>query len=171
MTEECDIVFRKATSNDVDSIMEIVADAQRSLGDRGIDQWQDGYPQRDRIKDDIRDGIGWICELQGDIAGYAAIVINGEPEYENLEGEWLSTGNYVVVHRICVRKKFVRHGVASALLRHAAKEAILQDVHSFKIDTHEKNQYMLNLLEKFGFTYCGIVSYEHGKRVAFEKLL
>ncbi|WP_455539180.1 hypothetical protein [Terrisporobacter sp.] len=43
-------------------------------------------------------------------------------------------------------------------------------VHSIKIDTHEKNISMQNLLKKNNFEYCGIVYLEDGgKRVAFEK--
>ena len=166
-------IFRHANFNDLDSIMEIVHDAQRSLGSRGIDQWQNGYPTRESIEHDIENKHGYVIEIDGDVEAYAAIIVNGEPEYEHLVGKWQSepSNDYIVVHRICVRNSRTRQGLASDLLRHAARIAILQDIHSFKIDTHKDNQYMLNLLQKFGFGYCGEIHYEHGDRVAFEKLI
>lgn len=165
-------LFRKAIASDVDAIMEIVHDAQQSLGSRGIDQWQNGYPNRDSILADIDKGVGVAIIQDDNIAAYAAIIVNGEPEYKNLVGgRWLSEGDYVVVHRICVRKDYVRKGLASAIMQYAIDFAVGQGIHSFKIDTHTENQYMLNMLSKFGFSYCGEIHYEHGNRVAFEKIL
>ncbi len=163
--------FRKATPDDLDSIMEIVADAQHSLGSRGIDQWQDGYPTREGIERDIELGVGEVVIEDGEIAAYVCIMINGEPFYEQIEGKWLSMEDYVVVHRICVRNTFVRRGIATAILRHAAEFAVGQGVFDFKIDTHKDNTYMLDLLSKLGFQYCGVIHYLHGDRVAYERRL
>ena len=165
-------VFRKAALDDVDAIMEIVRDAQQSLAGRGIDQWQNGYPNREAIISDINKGVGVVVLIGEIIAAYAAIIVNGEPEYANLVGgNWLSQGDYIVVHRICVRNSFVRKGLASAIMQYAIDFALGKGIHSFKIDTHVENQYMLNMLSKSGFTYCGEIHYEHGDRVAFEKIV
>lgn len=165
-------VFREAAFGDVDAIMEIVHDAQLSLGSRGIDQWQNGYPNHEAILSDINKGVGVVAKQGETIAAYAAIIVNGEPEYKNLVGgNWLSNGDYIVVHRICVRNDFVRKGLASAVMQYAIDFAKVKGIHSFKIDTHVENQYMLNMLKKFGFTYCGEIHYEHGDRVAFEKII
>ena len=165
-------IFRKAAYEDVDAIMEVVHDAQQSLGSRGIDQWQNGYPNREAILSDINKGVGVALVQNETVTAYAAIIVNGEPEYKNLVGgSWLSNDDYIVVHRICVRSDFVRKGLASAVMQYAIDFAKAKGIYSFKIDTHADNQYMLNLLKKFGFTYCGEIHYEHGDRVAFEKII
>ena len=51
-------MIRKATKEDISQIMSIVADAQLSLRELGIDQWQDGYPSMDVIEDDIASDVG-----------------------------------------------------------------------------------------------------------------
>ena len=39
-----------------------------------------------------------------------------------------------------------------------------------RIDTHEKNLVMQNLVKKTGFSYCGIIYVDDGtKRLAYEK--
>lgn len=164
-------MIRLATPNDIESLLEIVGDAQQSLKNRGIDQWQNGYPNRESILSDISKGIGFVVLRQDEIAAYAAIIINGEPEYQHLDGKWLSEKDYVVIHRICVRKTYTRQGLATHLMHKAEETALSQNIHSFKIDTHKDNHYMIGLLEKEGFTYCGEIHYPHGERIAFEKLL
>lgn len=164
-------MIRKAVTEDLESILEIVGDAQQSLKNRSIDQWQNGYPNRESILADISKGIGFVALSNDEIAAYAAIIINGEPEYQHLEGNWLSEKDYVVIHRICVKKSCTRQGFASRLMKKAEETALQHNIHSFKIDTHKDNRYMINLLEKEGFAYCGEIHYPHGERIAFEKLL
>lgn len=164
-------MIRKAVTEDLGSIMEIVDDAQQLLKSRGVDQWQNGYPNRKSILSDIDKGIGFIAICNNEIIAYAAIIINGEPEYKNLDGEWLSNQDYVVIHRICVRKGHTRQGLASIMMQKAEEIALKSNANSIKIDTHKDNKYMLNLLGKEGFTYCGEIHYPHGERIAFEKLL
>ena len=53
-------MIREATYDDVDAIMEVVAEAQLSLRELGIDQWQDGYPSRDVILRDVELGVGHV---------------------------------------------------------------------------------------------------------------
>ena len=40
-------MIRKAQYDDIETIMAIVREAQLSLRELGIDQWQDGYPSSD----------------------------------------------------------------------------------------------------------------------------
>ena len=164
-------MIRKAVTEDLESILEIVGDAKQSLKSRSIDQWQNGYPNRESILSDIAKDIGFVALRNDEIAAYAAIIINGEPEYQHLEGNWLSEKDYVVIHRICVRKSCIRQGFASHLMKKAEETALQHNVHSFKIDTHKDNHFMIQLLDKEGFTYCGEINYTHGDRIAFEKLL
>ena len=47
------MIFRKATETDLNAIMNIISQAQNYLKEQGIDQWQNGYPNRQTIKKDI----------------------------------------------------------------------------------------------------------------------
>ena len=72
-------MIRRATIHDVDRILSIIRDAQLSLRDLGIDQWQDGYPSRDVIEEDIARCVGYVqCNDENEAVGYAAIVLSGE---------------------------------------------------------------------------------------------
>ena len=165
------MLFRPANMKDILSIMGIVHDAQNALKSRHVDQWQNGYPNQNSIEEDIQKGIGYIICMEDEPVAYAAIVINGEPEYNNLEGQWLSNGDYLVIHRLCVKEGYTRMGLASSIMKSAIEMAKAGDIHSIKIDTHKDNQYMLSLLARNGFKYCGEIHYRHGERIAFEKVI
>ena len=42
---------------------------------------------------------------------------------------------------------------------------------SMRVDTNFDNRYMLRMLGRLGFVYCGKVRYRSGERLAFEKPL
>ena len=63
-------MIRRATASDVAQIMSIVADAQLSLRELGIDQWQDGYPSKEVIVSDIASEVGYVYSIGDVVVGY-----------------------------------------------------------------------------------------------------
>lgn len=162
-------MIRKATIVDVADIMSIVADAQLSLRELGIDQWQDGYPSKSVIEGDITSGVGYLFCLDNKIVGYAAIVLTGEVAYSQIpDSVWNTTSDYVVVHRICVKRGYTKSGVAMALMNFASQIARESGYTGFRIDTHRGNVRMLSMLEKLRFKYVGIIYYDSGERLVYD---
>ena len=54
------MIFRKATTADIDSITQIIAAASARLGAAGIDQWQRGYPNRASVERDVEAEVGMV---------------------------------------------------------------------------------------------------------------
>ena len=164
------MLIRLATPNDIESILSIVRSAQLSLSELGIDQWQDGYPSEDVIAEDIANGVGYVaCTEDGAVVGYEAVVLTGEEAYLQIEDcFWHTSNNYVVVHRLCVDGTARRKGVAIELMNFAGEFAIEHGISDFRIDTHEGNVRMLELLKKMGFEHVGTIRYESGLREAFD---
>lgn len=137
----------------------------------GKNQWNKNYPTLTNVVDDIEKGIAYVIELAGNVVAYGAIVSEGEPAYDYIDGAWLSSERYIVVHRLAVHQRIERKGLAIKFLQEVEKIAQSRDITSFRIDTNYDNQRMFNLACKCGFTYCGEVIYKNGTRKAFEKLL
>ena len=162
-------MIRKATIEDIAEIMSIVADAQLSLRELGIDQWQDGYPSKEVIEGDIASEVGYVYCIEEGVVGYAAIVLTGEEAYQQIaDNEWNTLSDYVVVHRLCVRRGSTRSGVAMAMMAYASQVARERGYTGFRIDTHRGNVRMLAMLEKLGFKYVGIIYYDSGERLAYD---
>lgn len=154
----------------IKEIMPIIEQAKRRMKERGLDQWQDGYPDEAAIRNDIKRHQGHLFMKEGNPAAYAAIVFNKDPYYEKIDGQWLSDGEpYVAVHRIAVADEFLGLGMARHILKYAERKARAKGVRWFRIDTHHDNLPMRNLIRDFGFTFCGVVQVRDGKRMAYEK--
>lgn len=161
-------MIRKATHDDIEAIMGIVRSAQLALRDLGIDQWQDGYPRSENIAEDISQGVGYVVANNNTILAYAAIILTGEPTYEQIADKWQTDDRYVVVHRLCVDRVARRQGIALRLMHHAAELARRAGYSAFRIDTHNGNIRMLGMMQCLGFRHVGKILYESGEREAYE---
>jgi GNAT superfamily N-acetyltransferase len=163
--------FRKAILTDVPQIWKIIQQAILRRKKDGSQQWQDGYPNESVIEDDIKKGVGYVLTDDEAIAGYTAIMINDEPAYADLEGEWLTNEDFVVVHRLAVSDDYIGQGLAQKMMHCTEDIASENNIFSVKVDTNFDNIPMLKIFEKLGYTYCGEVMLRGGIRKAFEKKL
>lgn len=74
------VFIEPAKLSDLADIMEIINSSKKFLKDSGSNQWQNGYPDEAVIKQDITNEDAWILKVDGQTAGYAAIII-GEETY------------------------------------------------------------------------------------------
>lgn len=165
--------FRKAVESDAVRIMDIIRQSQDYLKNCGINQWQNNYPNRETILDDIRSNRGCVLEKDGMVIGTVAIAFDGEKTYDRIyEGEWLSDCRYAVIHRIAVDSGNKGSGIATEMLKYIEGMCLNRDVHSIRVDTHRENASMRRMLEKNGFMYCGTIYLtDKNERVAYEKLI
>ena len=111
------------------------------------------------------------AQAQGNVVAYGAVVFDGEPAYDAIEGAWLTDGDYVVLHRMAVAYGEKGRGVATEFMRRVEAMACGRGTGSMRVDTNFDNRYMLRMLGRLGFVYCGKVRYRSGERLAFEKTL
>ena len=156
---------------DVERIWQIILQAKERMRLRGSRQWQDGYPAIENITGDIEKEYGYVLCSDNEIIAYAAIIFDGEQAYDSIQGNWLSDRPYVVVHRLAVADGMTQRGVATLFLEKVEELSRQNKVFSFRVDTNFDNQYMLKILTKSGFTYCGEVFYESSARMAYEKII
>jgi RimJ/RimL family protein N-acetyltransferase len=96
---------------------------------------------------------------------------NDEPTYENINGKWLTNGDFVAVQRIAISEQDLGNGLAQKMLSFTKNVALENNIVSIKADTNFDNIAMLRIFEKSGYTYCGEVLLRGGLRRAFEKKL
>lgn len=164
-------VFRKATTADLDQIWAILEKAIERRRADGSNQWQDGYPNQAVVGNDLEKGAGYVLTDGDTVAGYCAILINDEPEYANIKGEWLTNGDFVVYHRVAISESYLGKGLAQKMLQHIDDFALSHNIKSVKADTNHDNAGMLKIFEKLGYIYCGEVTFRSSPRKAFEKVL
>ena len=109
------ITFRMATTEDIQGSMALIDQAKAFLKNKGVDQWQDGYPEEQDIAGDIAAEKGYVLTDGDDMIAYCCIDFGGEPAYEGLKGQWLADGPYVVIHRMAVSDAYKGKGLAKRL--------------------------------------------------------
>ena len=166
-----ELVFRKAINDDIDDIWEILQYAIQRRKKDGSQQWQDGYPNPDSIRNDLKNDWAYvICDEDG-ILFYGAVIFEEEPAYTAIQGTWLSNNDYVVLHRLAAAERSKGMGIATLFMQYIEDLALSKNVHSIKVDTNFDNIAMLKILDKLGYQYCGEVYFRGSARKAFEKLL
>ena len=164
--------FRRARTEDVERVVEIVRSAQRRLKESDIDQWQNGYPNRECVDGDVARGYGRVVCCEGRVVAYGALTYDGENAYDKLQGgSWITPdgAKYLTIHRLCVADEVVGCGLGRHFFALAEDEARLR-VGSVRVDTHPDHRIMQHLLDSLGYRYCGTVTYE-SLRFAYERKL
>jgi GNAT superfamily N-acetyltransferase len=156
---------------DVNAIWDILQQAIEKRKQEGSSQWQDGYPNSEVIKKDIEKEVAFVLIEQGEIAGYMAILINDEPEYNNLEGAWITNSDYVVFHRVAISEQYLGKGLAKKMMQFVEDYALQNNIYSIKADTNHDNVAMLHIFKKLGYVHCGKVYFRNSPREAYEKVL
>ena len=139
--------IRKVTMQDLDQIMQIYENAKVFMRENGnMDQWEDGYPSRELIEQDLNDM--YLCMAEGQIACVFYYREGEDEDYREINGKWLNEAPYAVVHRVA----------STGIIKGAAVYCLdwaYSQVPNIRMDTYRDNIPMQKLLEKCGFQYCG----------------
>ena len=179
--------IRRATNDDIPRIMEICRQARLIMrSDGNMTQWTGGYPSETVIMSDIDGCVGYVVEEDVEKAGetvetveatvetvkdrrldgYFAFIPGIEKTYLAIEGgQWVDDSKpYCTIHRLA--STTTSHGIAGACF-----EWCWSQCRNLRIDTHSDNRIMRHCIEKFGFTYCGVIHLQNGDpRLAYQKL-
>jgi GNAT superfamily N-acetyltransferase len=165
------MILRKAIFSELPTIWSILQQAIEQRKQDGSNQWQNGYPNEQTVRDDITNGYAYILIENNDIVAYAAIIIGIEPAYNDIEGKWLTYDDYVTVHRVATLNAVKGKGIATQVFKKVEDLCIEEKVYSIKVDTNFDNVPMLKILDKLNYTYCGEIFFNGASRRAYEKMI
>jgi len=147
------MVIRVARIGDISQIMQLIALVVPAMNAAGNFQWDKTYPDTTVFENDIAAGQLWVAEVQGEIAGIAAITTDQEPEYARVGWDIKQTA--IVTHRLAVSEHYRGKGIAAALLMQAEGEAVSRGINLLRIDTNTANRATQKLFPKLGYRYAG----------------
>lgn len=166
------MIIRHANKTDLVDIMIIIEKAKIYMKENKINQWSENYPNEDVFLADLKENRLYVAEIDKKVVGMAVLVLDGDADYKNIDGKWLSDGEYGVIHRIAVNPDYKSQNVAKNLLDFFEDKLKELNYDSIRVDTHKDNKSMLRFIEKNGFQKCGIVYIRKtDERIAFEKPL
>lgn len=170
------IYLRQARIDDLPKVNEIIEGAKRTLRNRGVDQWQMGYPDEAILKQDLAEGINYVLILDGEVVGTAALQQGYDKNYQEItRGTWSkdSEVTYSIIHRIAVEPGHQGQHLSSALIQQLLTISYHLGYKDVRIDTHPENLVMQHVIASNGFTEKGIITMDEddGDRKAYQILL
>lgn len=160
-------IRRASLPEDAEKIMEVFNAAKTIMRQSGnTKQWDDGYPSIEVVRSDIEKGGSYVVIDNERIVAYFAFLPSPEPTYTKIfNGEWVNdTLPYHVIHRIASFPEV--HGIFMSIMDYCFTKE-----NNIRIDTHRDNHIMQHNIEKYGFTYCGIIYLASGdERLAYQMI-
>lgn len=152
--------------DDLPIVMDLLQQSREMMRANGNHSQWVGYPTEEDILRDIQSGISRLVIENETVVGTFALLTSPEPTYAYIEGCWMDDlSPYGTIHRLARRKEV--HGMADTVFSWCEKQCA-----TLRVDTHADNAPMLHILQRHGYTYCGVVFMEDGSpRKAFQKML
>lgn len=164
------ITYRKPASDEVFKIYQHYVRVINAMQERGIDQWDELYPNSADIAADIAGEALIVGEDDGKIVCAFAVNTDCEEEYDACPWKYPHEP-FVVVHRLAVHPEYQRQGIAKAAMELVEKHAKEKGIRTIRLDTFCSNPAGAALYESLGFKTIGYANWRKGKFRIMEKII
>jgi len=153
--------------SEVDEIIQLTKACAKNLREQGIDQWDENYPAKSIIENDILSGTLFTFKVENEILGI--IVLNETQDDEYQELNWLTSALHrsIVVHRLAVKPKHQGKGIAQKLMAFGEEHAWKNDYNSIRLDTFSQNPRNQQFYLKRNYKFIGEVFLKYKKDFSY----
>ena len=153
------IYMRQATLDDLDTVYAIIENARQLLKADGSSQWQQGYPSRLSMEQDIESKSCYVLMYGKEAVGTGTLMLQGDTHYAYIvDGKWNQAGHpFATINRVAISSKYRGKHFANYIMSTLISHAYDHGVRNIRISTHEKNERVHNLVQNFGFVQRGKV--------------
>lgn len=140
--------------------------------ENNIDQWDDTYPDKKTIKEDIKANTYYIFTEQNTILG--GINIDQIQDSKYLDIKWKDTSNsFLTVHRLGVNKEAWGKGIGKTLMLFVETLVIKKDLKSIRLDTYSNNPKAIDFYKNLDYKQLGYIYLKPNKNeyYCFEKII
>lgn len=162
--------FERAVPADLPEVLRLFQAATKQMNEQGIPQWDDVYPNRDVLTEDIACGEMTVGRIEDRIA--CVFVLSEQYDEEYAQGTWrYPESRFCVLHRLCVHPDFQHRKVAARAMDYIEESLSQAGVESVRLDAFSLNPFALRLYESRGYEKVGQVHFRKGLFYLYEKAL
>ena len=159
-----------AELSQLEMVWDIFTRAVAQMNSIGINQWDELYPDKAILLEDIQKQQMYIFSVDDQPA--ACVVLNEEQSEEYQEVQWQYTnGRIAVIHRVCVDPRLQNRGIAKKLLVQVEEMFKRQGYTSVRLDAFSQNPYSNRLYQGAGYVVRGEIFFRKGMFYCYEKEL
>lgn len=132
-------MLHKASISDLGELHMLTKSCAAYLIENEIFQWNENYPSKEILKNDIKLEQIWKLEKQNKVVGIIVLSEIEDEEYKNVK--WLTQNSKnIYVHRLAVHPNFQGKGFAKELMNFAENFAQTNNYDSIRLDTFSQNK-------------------------------
>lgn len=147
-------MITKASTYQIEEILALTNACAKTMIQLGIYQWNEHYPSKERLLQDIVDGELFIYILKDIIRGIIVLTEFKDEEYKSVE--WLTPDKKnLYIHRLAVHPEFWGKGIAQEMMTYAEDHAKNNKFLSIRLDTFSQNRRNQKFYETRGYQRLG----------------
>lgn len=137
-------MVRYGNLDDLENVLEMLELCKLEMKKRGLNFWNELYPTRQIIKEDLLNNISIVYELDGKVVAFLSMYPKKPSRFEEC---YHDHSNYCYVQRVMVHPNYRRQGYAQAILKYVEELGYS----SIRLLTRNTNIYSVNLYKKLGY--------------------
>jgi GNAT superfamily N-acetyltransferase len=163
-------MIRLAISDDARALLALIADCVAHMRARGIEQWDEVYPNADNVTGDIGARTLHVLCADDEIIGCVTIDDQADPLWQGLA--WSDAGEpFIAVHRLMIHPSWQGRGLSKLMMAHVESVARAKGCRSVRLDTFTQNPVALGLYETLAYRRTGMATMRKGLFIGLEKML
>ena len=160
--------YFKADISQLDEIFSVYSNAIIAMEKDNIPQWDEIYPDKTILEEDISKNQMYIGKIDNEIA--VCFVLSEECDEEYKNGKWqYPDAKFNVIHRLCVNPTFQNRGIATETMKYIEELSESQGYEVIRLDCFTLNPYSQKLYNKTGYTVTGYADWRKGRFELREK--
>jgi GNAT superfamily N-acetyltransferase len=140
--------IRQATPHDLDSVVGIFSEAARWLEENGMTMWREDELLPIRIGDDVRSGLYFLAECDGEVAGTVRFQLEDKLFWPDVPQD-----DSAFIHRLAVRRRFAGGEISSALILWAIARTHALGRRYLRLDCLASRTRLQVIYERMGFRF------------------
>lgn len=145
-----------AVLEDLENLFLLTNSCASYLRAQGIFQWNENYPSKAVLLNDINLKQIFKIEFNNEIIG--CIVLSSKMDNEYKKVKWLTKNHKnLYIHRLAVLPKYQKRGYGKLLMDFAENFAVNNKYVSIRLDTFSKNKHNLVFYKNRNYTMLGSV--------------
>tara|TARA_B100001142_G_scaffold49911_1_gene47183 strand:+ start:3647 stop:4150 length:504 start_codon:yes stop_codon:yes gene_type:complete len=164
--------IRKAKISDLEDIMTMYSSCVSGMIENGIDQWDETYPNKEVIYQDLIAGTYFIAEENNIVIG--GVNIDQKQDKTYLSINWGDKSDqFLVVHRLAVKKECWGKSIGKKLMLFTEELVNKKKLTSIRLDTYSGNPKAIEFYKRLGYSELGAIYLKPNKNeyYCFEKIL
>jgi len=153
--------------HEIDEIIALTRACGAAMRAKGIDQWDENYPDRMTIQKDLETKTLFAYREGDEILGIVVLNETQDEEYAKINWSTSEEDRNIVVHRLAVLPEYQGKGIATAIMDFAENYAREHGYDAIRLDTFSQNPRNQSFYTNRGYTDLGPVFLKYKKEFPY----